>query len=60
MKPQEVNDGIAKVMGLKALKVGGVIVKENYNTKEVRIIIEASATKGQIVKIKDLLIGNLR
>ena len=59
MEVQEVNDGVAKIMGLKAPKVWGVKVIENYITKEVRVIIEASATKGQIVKIKKLLIEHL-
>ncbi len=60
MLPQEVNDGIARAMGLKSQRVGFTRVRENFTTKEVIVTIEVYANKKQIAKIKNLLVEHLQ
>ena len=59
MEAQEVNEQIAKTMGIKSAKITYTNVMEHAQTKEMLVVITAQANKKQARKIKEILIEYL-
>jgi len=60
MKTKQLNDEIARTMGLKIKRVIATRVARNEETEELWVSMEVIATKKQSTKLIELLIKNLK